>query len=186
MMPRPEEEPMLSVGDRFPEFRLKSVVSVEAGQEFTDVTHQSYPGKWKVVFFWPMDFSLVCPTEIVEFGRRGAEFEAKGAQLLGASIDTHYVHLAWRRENPALRDLPFPMMADTKRELAAALGILNKDGVAYRATFIVDAEGTIRSASANENRVGRSVGESLRMLDALQTGEACPVEWTKGQPTLKR
>jgi len=177
---------MLSVGDRFPEFRLKSAVSVEAGKEFEEVTHQSYPGKWKVVFFWPMDFTLVCPTEIVEFGRRNKEFEARGAQVLGASIDTHYVHLAWRRENAELRDLPFPMMGDVKRELCAALGILNRDGVAYRATFLVDPEGVIRAASANENRVGRSVEESLRMLDALQSGELCPADWKKGQATLKR
>ncbi|GIW44721.1 MAG: alkyl hydroperoxide reductase [Candidatus Binatia bacterium] len=177
---------MLTVGDRFPQFRLKAVVSGERGKEFAELTDQSFPGKWLVVFFWPMDFTFVCPTEIAEFGRREAEFRARNAQVLGASTDTHYVHLAWRQQHPELRDLPFPMLADTKRELSSALGILHKEeGVALRATFIVDPEGVIRFVNVNDLATGRNVDEVLRVLAALQTNELTPCNWRPGEPTLK-
>jgi lipoyl-dependent peroxiredoxin subunit C len=176
---------MLTVGDKLPEFRLQAVVSLDAGKEFREITHASYPAKWKVVFLWPMDFTFVCPTEIAEFGRRNADFADRDAQVLGASTDTHFVHLAWRRDHPDLKGLPFPMLADTKRELSATLGVLHKqDGVPLRATFIVDPEGTIRHASVNDLSVGRNVDEVLRVLDALQTDELCPCNWKKGEPTL--
>jgi len=177
---------MLTVGDRFPRFRLKAVVSREPGREFAELTERDFPGKWLVVFFWPMDFTFVCPTEIAEFGRREAEFRARNAQVLGASTDTHYVHLAWRQQHPELRDLPFPMLADTKRELCQALGILHKEeGVALRATFIVDPEGVIRFVSVNDLATGRSVDEVLRVLAALQTNELTPCNWHPGEPTLR-
>ena len=121
-------------------------------------------------------------------GVRPAErdFKDRDAQVLGASTDTHFVHLAWRKHHADLRDLPFPMLADTKRELAQALGILHKqEGVPLRATFIVDPEGVIRWVSVNDLSVGRSVPEVLRVLDALQTDELCPCNWEKGQPTLE-
>ena len=177
---------MLTVGDRFPDFALEAVVSLEPGKEFERITAASHPGKWRVVFFWPMDFTFICPTEIAEFGKQYGKFIERDAQVLGASTDTHYVHLAWRSSHPELKALPFPMLADTKRELAAALGILHQqDGVALRATFIVDPEGVIRFASVNDLAVGRNVDEVLRVLDALQTGELCPCNWQKGQPTLE-
>lgn len=177
---------MLTVGDTFPSFRLQAVVSRERGREFQEITETSHPGKWKVVFFWPMDFTFICPTEIAEFGRREADFSDRDAQVLGASTDTHFVHLAWRNGHEDLRELPFPMLADTKRELSQALGILHKqDGVALRATFIVDPEGVIRFASVNDLSVGRNVDEVLRVLDALQTDELCPCNWKKGEPTLE-
>lgn len=177
---------MLTVGDRLPEFALQAVVSLEKGKEFEAITDKSYPGTWKVLFFWPMDFTFVCPTEIAEFGRRERDFRDRDAQVLGASTDTQYVHLAWRKDHPDLRDLPFPMLADTKRELSAALGVLHKtDGVPLRATFVVDPEGTIRFASVNDLSVGRNVDEVLRVLDALQTDELCPCNWKKGEPTLE-
>ena len=177
---------MLTVGDSFPSFRLQSVVSRQRGQEFQEITEASHPGKWKVVFFWPMDFTFICPTEIAEFGRREADFRDRDAQVLGASTDTHFVHLAWRNGHEDLRDLPFPMLADTRRELSQALGILHKqDGVALRATFIVDPEGVIRWASVNDLSVGRNVDEVVRVLDALQTDELCPCNWKKGEPTLE-
>lgn len=176
---------MLTVGDKLPPFALQAVVSLEPGHQFAEITQASHPGKWRVLFFWPMDFTFVCPTEIAEFGRMNAEFAQRGAQVLGASIDTQYVHLAWREQHPDLRRLPFPMLADTKRELSAALGVLHKtEGVALRATFIVDPEGTIRWASVNDLSVGRSVPEVLRVLDALQTGELTPCNWHKGEDTL--
>jgi peroxiredoxin (alkyl hydroperoxide reductase subunit C) len=177
---------MRTVGERFPDFRLQAVVGLQTGREFQEITSESHPGKWKVVFFWPMDFTFVCPTEIAEFGRRQADFADRSAQLLGVSTDTHYVHLAWRKDHPDLRDLPYPMLADTKRELSAALGVLHPDeGVPLRATFIVDPEGVIRYASANDLSVGRNVDEVLRVLDALQTGELCPCNWRRGEPTLQ-
>src|SRR5215510_11287046 len=177
---------MLTVGDRFPEFALQGVVSLDKGREFQEISHESHPGKWRVAFLWPMDFTFICPTEIAEFGRRNSDFADRDAQLLGASTDTHFVHLAWRRDHPDLRELPYPMLADTKRELSTALGILHKEeGVALRATFIVDPQGIIRWASVNDLKVGRSVDEVLRVLDALQTEELCPCNWKKGDPTLE-
>jgi len=177
---------MLTVGDKLPAFRLQSVVSLEKGKEFAEITHESHPGRWKVLFFWPMDFTFVCPTEIAAFGKKNGEFEERDAQVLGASTDTHFVHLAWRNNHPDLKGLPFPMLADTKRELAAELGILHRtDGVALRATFIVDPENVIRHASVNDLSVGRNVDEVLRVLDALQTDELCPCNWKKGEPTLR-
>ena len=176
---------MLTVGDKFPAFKLQAAVSLEKGKEFQEITDQSYAGKWKVVFFWPMDFTFICPTEIASFGKRNGDFKDRDAQVLGASTDTHFVHLAWRRDHADLKSLPFPMLADTKRELSTALGVLHKDaGVALRATFIVDPEGIIRHASVNDLSVGRNVDEVLRVLDALHTDELCPCNWKKGEATL--
>jgi len=177
---------MLTVGDQVPAFKLQATVSLERGHEFAEITDQSHPGKWRVLFFWPMDFTFVCPTEIAEFGRRARDFADRDAQVLGASTDTHFVHLAWRRDHADLRDLPFPMLADTRRELSTALGILHRDaGVPLRATFIVDPEGVIRFVDVNDLSVGRNVAEVLRVLDALQTDELCPCNWQKGEPTLE-
>jgi peroxiredoxin (alkyl hydroperoxide reductase subunit C) len=177
---------MLTIGDQLPPFRLEATVSLEPGREFQEITHQSHPGRWRVLFAWPMDFTFVCPTEIASFGRHHLEFDRRNAQLLGMSTDTHYVHLAWRREHPHLRELPFPMLADTKRELASLLGILHKqDGVCLRATFIVDPDGVIRWVSVNDLSVGRNVEEVLRTLDALQSGELTPCDWHPGEATLE-
>lgn len=177
---------MLTVRDKLPEFRLQATVSLTKGAEFQEITNESYPGKWLVLFYWPMDFTFVCPTEIASFGRHNQDFADRDAQVLGASTDTHFVHLAWRREHPDLKELPFPMLADTKRELASALGILHKEeGVALRATYIVDPDGIIRFASVNDLSVGRNVDEVLRVLDALQTDELCPCNWQKGEATLQ-
>ncbi len=177
---------MLTIGDQFPQFKLTAVTSLEKGKEFTEISEKDFSGKWKVVFFWPMDFTFICPTEIAEFGKRNKDFADRDAQVLGGSTDTHFVHLAWRNNHPDLKNLPFPMLADTKRELTSALGILHKqDGVALRATFIVDPEGIIRWASVNDLSVGRNVDEVVRTLDALQTDELCPCNWKKGEDTLK-
>ena len=176
---------MLTVGDRFPEYALQAAVSLEKGREFQQITQASYPGQWKVVFFWPMDFTFVCPTEIAAFGRRERDFADRDAQVLGVSTDTHFVHLAWRRQHEDLRELPFPMLADTKRELASALGVLHKqDGVPLRATFIVDPENTIQHVTVNNLNVGRSPEETLRILDGLQTDELCPCNRAVGGDTL--
>ena len=177
---------MLTVRDTFPQFKLQSVVSLEKGKEFKELSNDSYPGKWLVVFFWPMDFTFVCPTEIAEFGRKNGEFLDRDAQVLGVSTDSHFVHLAWRKDHDDLRNLPFPMMADIKRELSAACGVLaEEEGVALRATFLVDPNGVIRWVGVNDLKVGRNVDEVLRVLDALQTDELCPCNWKEGQATLK-
>jgi peroxiredoxin (alkyl hydroperoxide reductase subunit C) len=177
---------MSGIGRRFPDFTLTGVVSNEVKNAFQTFTHESFPGKWKVVFFWPKDFTFVCPTEIAAFGKLDKEFRARDAQLLGVSIDSEFVHLAWRREKDELRSLPFPMLADIKRELAGSLGILDPEaGVAQRATFIVDPQGVIRFVYVTDLNVGRSPEEVLRVLDALQTDELCPCNWQKGEPTLE-
>jgi lipoyl-dependent peroxiredoxin subunit C len=177
---------MLTVGDKLPVFDVQAVVSLEKGKEFQQITNATYKNQWLVLFYWPMDFTFICPTEIAEFGKRNADFKDRSAQVLGASTDTHFVHLAWRKNHDDLKSLPFPMLADTKRDLAEALGIIHKqEGVALRATFIVDPEGVIRWASVNDLSVGRNVPEVLRVLDGLQTDELCPCNWEKGEPTLQ-
>ena len=176
---------MLTITDKFPKFSATAVVSLDKGQEFKTVTSDDYPGKWKVVFFWPKDFTFVCPTEIAAFGEREPDFRERGAQILGASTDTHYVHLAWRNSHPDLKDLPFPMLSDIKHELSNALGIIHPSaGVAMRATYIIDPEGIIRFVSVTDLDVGRNVDEVLRVLDALQTDELCPCNWQKGEEAL--
>ena len=118
-------------------------------------------------------------------GKKNREFQDRDAEVLGISTDTHFVHLAWRNSHADLKDLPIAMLADTKRELSTALGILHKqDGVPLRATFLVDPEGIIRHVSVNDLSVGRNVDETLRTLDALQTDELCPCNWKKGEKTL--
>ena len=175
---------MLTVGDKFPEFKLEAVVSLEKNKEFKQITEKDYSGKWKVVFLWPMDFTFVCPTEIAEFGKKNKEFLDRDAQVLGVSVDSHYVHLAWRNQHPDLKAIPFPMVADLNKSLSAALGVLTPNGVDLRATFIVDPEGIIRFVAVNDLSVGRNVDEVLRTLDALQTDELCPCNWQKGEKTL--
>ncbi|MBC7793321.1 MAG: peroxiredoxin [Clostridia bacterium] len=176
---------MLTVGDKIPSFNLLSTVSLEKGKEFERITNKSYEGKWLVLFFWPKDFTFVCPTEIAEFGKMNKDFKARDAQVLGASTDNEFVHLAWRNNHKDLKDLPFPMLSDIKHELARELGILHKtEGVALRATFIADPEGIIRWVSVNDLAVGRNVKEVLRTLDGLQTDELCPCNWEKGQDTI--
>ncbi len=177
---------MLTVGDKFPAFNLKAVVTTDPKTAFTQVDNGTYKGKWLIVFAWPKDFTFVCPTEIAAFGKLNAEFADRDAQVLGVSTDSEFVHLAWRQNHADLKSLPFPMLADIKRELCAELGILDKaEGVALRATFIVDPDGIIRFVSVNDLSVGRNVNEVLRTLDALQTDELCPCNWQKGEEVLK-
>ena len=138
-----------------------------------------------MVFFWPKDFTFVCPTEIAAFGKLNGDFNDRDTVVYGVSTDSEFVHLAWRQNHADLKTLPFAMLADIKRELSTALGVLDKtEGVALRATFIVDPEGVIRFASVNDLSVGRNPAEVLRVLDALQTDELCPCNWHKGEKTL--
>jgi peroxiredoxin (alkyl hydroperoxide reductase subunit C) len=176
---------MLTIGDAFPTFEAAAVVSTEPGLQFTTVTDRTHHGKWQIYFFWPKDFTFVCPTELAAFGELDREFRARDAQLLGVSIDSEYVHLAWRTHHPDLHELPYPMIADVRRELSTALGVLDRrEGVALRATFIVDPSGTIRFVSVNDLSVGRNPHEVLRVLDALRTGELTPCNWRPVKSTL--
>jgi alkyl hydroperoxide reductase subunit AhpC len=176
---------MLTVGDKLPCFDLKAVIDTKIANAFTQITDKSYKDKWLVVFAWPKDFTFVCPTEIAAFGQLNNEFKDRDTQLLGLSTDSEFVHLAWRQQKEELKHLPFPMLADVKRELCQSLGILDKnEGVAQRATFIVDPEGTIRFVMVTDLSVGRNPQEVLRVLDALQTDELCPCNWQKGEETI--
>ena len=177
---------MLTIGDKFPSFDLKAVVSTDAKTAFKQVSDKSDAGKWKVVFFWPKDFTFVCPTEIAAFGKLNKAFNERDAVVYGVSTDSEFVHLAWRQNHADLKALPFAMLSDIKRELSRELGILDKsEGVCLRATFIVDPDGIIRFVSVNDLSVGRNPQEVLRVLDALQTDELCPCNWQKGDDVLK-
>jgi len=178
---------VLSIGSQFPAFKKKAVVSIEKGKEFTDITLETATakGKWTVMFWWPKDFTFVCPTEIAEFNKKSSDFADRDAVLIGASTDSEFVHAAWRRDHADLRDLKFPMLADTSKSLAEELGILDaEEKIAYRATFIIDPQGIVRWVSVYDLNVGRSVQEVIRVLDALQTDELCPCNWSKGEETL--
>lgn len=173
---------MANVGSQFPKF---SVPAVDKNKEIIEISNDSYPGRWKVYFFWPKDFTFVCPTEIAEFAHLNKEFEDRDAVVLGGSTDSDFVHLNWRLHHKDLHDLPFPMLSDIKRELCSALDILDKNaGVAQRATYIVDPDGIIRFSMVTDLNVGRNPQEVLRVLDALQTDELCPCNWQKGEETL--
>jgi len=176
---------MLGVGEKFPDFKLTATVSLKKGEEFKELTNSDYKGKWKVFFFWPKDFTFVCPTEIAAFGKLNKEFTDRDAQILGGSTIIEIIHHAWRTHHADLKDLPIPMLADIKRDLTGQLGILDAEaGVAQRATYIVDPDGVIRFAYVTDLSVGRNPAEVLRVLDALQTDELCPCNWQKGEETL--
>jgi alkyl hydroperoxide reductase subunit AhpC len=182
------QQRMVGLGSKFPLFKKKACVSTEKGKEFAEITSDDLvntPGRWTVMFWWPKDFTFVCPTEIAAFNKAVGEFKDRNTQLIGASTDSEYVHAAWRRDHADLKDLKFPMLADTSKSLSEELGILTAgEKVAYRATYIIDPEGMVRWVSAYDLSVGRSVEEVLRVLDALQTDELCPCNWTKGEATL--
>jgi peroxiredoxin (alkyl hydroperoxide reductase subunit C) len=169
---------LLTIGDQFPAYQLTALI----GGDLSKV--DAHEGKWRVVFFWPKDFTFVCPTEIAAFGKLNDEFEDRDTQVLGVSIDSEFVHFQWRAQHEELKKLPFPMLSDIKRELALASGVLNDEGVADRVTFIVDPNNEIQFVSATAGSVGRNVDEVLRVLDALQSDELCACNWRKGDPTI--
>src|SRR3569623_3791222 len=166
---------MITIGQEFPKFSKKAVVSIEKGKEIETINSDYFANEdnvWTVMFWWPKDFTFVCPTEIAEFNKNFGEFRDRSASLIGASTDTEFVHLAWRKNHEDLRDLKFPMLADTSKSLAESLGILEEsEKIAYRATFIIDPQGVVRWVSAYDLNVGRNVKEVIRVLDALQTDE---------------
>ena len=178
---------VVSIGSQFPAFNKKAVVSLEKGKEFANLSLEENikKGLWTVMFWWPKDFTFVCPTEIAEFNKKFTDFADRDAVLIGASTDSEFVHLAWRKDHADLRNLRLPMLADTSKSLAEELGILdNEEKIAYRATFIIDPQGIVRWVSVYDLNVGRNVQEVLRVLDALQTDELCPCNWKQGEETL--
>jgi len=178
---------MLGVGDIFPSFKMKATVSSEKDLDkaFVDIDNSTYKDKWLVFFFYPKDFTFVCPTELKGFANANDEFQKRNTQVLAGSTDSEFVHHAWRKAEKDLQNLPFPMLADVKRELTASLGILDpNEGVAQRATYIVDPNNIIRFVYVTDLSVGRNPKEVLRILDALQTGELCPCDWKQGDQTL--
>ena len=175
---------MLVPGDKFPEFTLKACVGIEKGKEFKDLKTADYKGKWIVLYSYPKDFTFVCPTEIVEFDTKAKDFADRGAVVIGGSTDNEFSHLAWRQAHADLKKINHPL-AHYNPSFSAAVGMLQPAaGVALRATFIVDPNGVVRYATANDLSVGRNVDEVLRVLDGLQTDELCPCNWHKGEETL--
>jgi len=173
----------ISVGKHAPDLELEAYVA--STSEPQRVRLANYRGSWLVLFFYPRDFTLVCPTELQAFAELEDEFAGEGAALVAASTDSYWSHKAWFESHPLLAAVRYPVLADTAHELATAYGVLLADGSALRATFILDPEGIVRHMSINDQNVGRSADETLRVLGALRTGALCPVEWRKGQPTLK-
>ncbi len=184
----PTTQGMLTIGDKFPQFKLDACVAIDKkmDENFKTISLDDTKGKWRVFFFWPLDFTFVCPTEIAEFNNHAKDFQDRGTVLYGASCDSKFTHMAWRKDHKDLQKLTFPMLADYNKTLTSQLGILHKAvGAPLRATFIVDPDNTIRFVDVCDLSVGRNVKEVIRVLDALQTGELCPCGWEKGDDTLK-
>jgi peroxiredoxin (alkyl hydroperoxide reductase subunit C) len=171
---------MLTIGQKAPDFSLEGVVG---HGDFKQIKLSEFKGKWVLLFFYPLDFTFVCPTEIKEHSSRHADFEKRNCAVLGCSTDSKWSHKTWIAGD--LGALKYPLLSDFNKETARAYGALIEDkGFATRASFLIDPEGNIQYALYHNTEVGRSVSEELRVLDALQTGERCPVEWKLGQKTL--
>jgi peroxiredoxin (alkyl hydroperoxide reductase subunit C) len=174
---------MLSVGERFPQFEVQGCVNNEK-TGFKKFSNKDFAGKWVVYFFYPKDFTFICPTELVEFSKKNKDFKDREAVLVAGSTVNEFSHQAWRKAHPDLKDLPYPMIAAQK--LAFDLGIVHpQEHACLRATFIVDPHGIIQWSAAYPLSVGRSIPETLRVLDAIQSDELCPCNWEKGKETIK-
>ena len=182
---------MAGIGEKIPNFSITGVKPgfenhIEKGESaFETLTEASFPGKWKIIFFYPKDFTFVCPTEIAEFARLNSEFADRDAVVIGGSTDNEFVKLAWRRDHKDLARLPIWQFADTNGSLTDGLGVRSPDGVAYRYTFIVDPDNVIQHIYATNLNVGRAPKDTLRVLDALQTDELCPCNREVGGDVLE-
>ncbi len=169
---------MIQVGQAAPDFEAGAAID----GKFENVKLSDYKGKWVVLFFWPLDFTFVCPTEVTAFSKRIDEFSKLNAQILGASTDSKFTHLAWTDK---IGKINYPMLSDITKQLSRDYGVLIEDqGIALRGLFIIDPEGILRYQVVHDLNIGRNVDEVLRVLQALQTGELCPVDWTEGDNTL--
>jgi len=181
---------MSLVQKKAPEFKAQAVL---ADGSFKEVSLADFSGKWVVLFFYPLDFTFVCPTEIIAFSDRHAEFTALGAQVIGVSVDSQYSHLAWRntdRKNGGLGNIAYPLVADLNKSIARDYGVLIEEaGIALRGLFVIDPKGVVRAATIHDLPVGRSVDETVRVIKAFQFvekhGEVCPANWSDGKPTMK-
>jgi peroxiredoxin (alkyl hydroperoxide reductase subunit C) len=177
------------VGKPAPDFKATAVMP---DGSFQEISLSQYRGKYVLLFFWPLDFTFVCPTEIIAFSDAAPQFEALNVQILGCSIDSHYTHLAWRkvpRSQGGLGEIRYPLIADLTKSIAEAYDVLHPMGVALRGLFLIDKEGIVRHQLVNDLPLGRSVDEALRIVKALQFyekhGEVCPANWHEGDPTIK-
>lgn len=177
------------VGKPAPDFKATAVMP---DGSFGEVALSHYRGKYVILFFWPLDFTFVCPTEIIAFSDATPQFEALNCQILGCSVDSHFTHLAWRkvpRNQGGLGDIRYPLISDLSKRIAEAYDVLHPMGVALRGLFLIDKEGIVRHQVVNDLPLGRSVDEALRMVKALQFyekyGEVCPANWKEGEPTIK-
>ena len=181
---------MLGIGDKLPKFEVTGVKPGFNHHEengvsaFETLTNESFAGKWKIVFFYPKDFTFVCPTEIAEFARLAGEFADRDAIVLGGSTDNEFVKLAWRRDHKDLNKLAIWQFGDTRGSLVDGLGVRASDGTAHRYTFVVDPDNVIQHVYATNHNVGRNPKDTLRVLDALQTDELCPCNREVGGATL--
>lgn len=172
-----------------PNFTAQAVL---ADGSFKEISLSDYKGKYVLLFFYPLDFTFVCPTEIIAFSDRAGEFESLGVQVIGVSVDSHYSHLAWKntpREQGGLGEIRYPLVADLKKQIARDYDVLVNDSVALRGLFLIDKDGMVRHQVVNDLPLGRSVDEALRMVQALQffekNGEVCPANWKEGARTIK-
>jgi peroxiredoxin (alkyl hydroperoxide reductase subunit C) len=172
-----------------PDFTAQAVMP---DNSFADLKLSSYRGKYVVLFFYPLDFTFVCPSEIIAFDKAVAKFEAKNAQVIGVSVDSHFTHLAWKntpRDHGGIGHVGYPLVADLNKTISRDYGVLLDDGIALRGLFLIDKDGVIRHALVNDLPLGRSVDEALRVLDALQFteqhGEVCPANWREGEEAMK-
>jgi alkyl hydroperoxide reductase subunit AhpC len=180
---------MVQVQQKAPDFKTTAVIN----KEFKDVSLSDYKGKWVVLFFYPLDFTFVCPTEITSFSDRSDEFRKLNAEVLAVSVDSKFSHLAWvntDRKQGGLGDIKIPLLADMTKQISRDYGVLlEQAGHTLRGLFLIDPNGTLKYSVVHDNGVGRNVDETLRVLQAFQhnaeTGEVCPANWTKGKPTIK-
>jgi peroxiredoxin (alkyl hydroperoxide reductase subunit C) len=177
------------VAQQAPDFKAQAVMP---DGSFKEISLADYKGKYVVLFFYPLDFTFVCPTEIIAFSERAADFEALGAQIIGVSIDSHFTHLAWRntpRNEGGIGEIAYPLVADLDKKIAEAYDVLLDGGIALRGLFLIDKEGLVQHQVVNNLPLGRSVDEALRMVKALQYveqhGEVCPANWQEGARTIK-
>ncbi len=172
-----------------PDFTAQAVM---ADNSFEELTLSSYRGKYVVLFFYPLDFTFVCPSEIIAFDKAVDQFEAKNAQLLGCSVDSHFTHLAWKNtsvDKGGIGQVKYPLVADLDKSIARDYEVLIDAGIALRGLFIIDKNGVVRHALVNDLPLGRNVDEAIRVLDALQFteehGEVCPANWKAGEEAMK-
>lgn len=178
---------MPQVTSQAPDFTANAVI----GKEIKEIKLSSYKGKWVVLFFYPLDFTFVCPTEIIDYDAKLDAFKKIGAEVIGVSVDSEFTHLAWKntsRKEGGIGDIRYPLVADLNKKIASDYGVLLPGGVALRGTFIIDPKGVIRQATVNDLPVGRNIDEAIRLVQAFQFvekhGEVCPAGWHEGDKTM--